>query len=205
MKVKTVFWFGILGVIFFVFSIILAGYLLPNYSHISQLISESYATGTTYGVQLRYFGFLPSGIFIAIFAFSAIKVLRKSSLSKIGFLSIGIFYGLATVLVSIFPCDAGCESEIATQSIAQFIHNSIGFLTYTIVPVCVILLGFSAKKWKSGTYISYFGIFCGIISILFVGILSNDLHSDFAGLYQRIIEGSILIWILGLSFYLRKQ
>ena len=70
MKVKTVFWFGILGVIFFVFSIILAGYLLPNYSHISQLISESYATGTTYGVQLRYFGFLPSGIFIAIFAYA---------------------------------------------------------------------------------------------------------------------------------------
>ena len=90
-------WCGLLGVIFFVSATILAGLQFSNYSHLSQLISESYAIGTPYGVQLRYLGFIPSGIFITAFAFIAIKNVPKSTLTQIGFLGIGIFYGIATI------------------------------------------------------------------------------------------------------------
>jgi len=47
-------WFGLLGVLFFISATILGGWQFPSYSHISQLISESYAIGTLYGHQLRY-------------------------------------------------------------------------------------------------------------------------------------------------------
>ena len=206
MKNTTAFkasWFGILGVFFFVFTTILSGLQNSNYSHLSQLISESYAIGTPYGLQLRYFGFVPSGIFIAAFAVLAIKSLPKSKLIQIGFFGIGIFYGLATILVSIFPCDKGCNKEMIDPSISQLIHNLTGFLTYLIVPVSLIIIGISARKWPKRNYVSIFGIICGLIALMFVTILFSDLKSEFAGLYQRIIEGSILTFIIICSIYLR--
>lgn len=196
-------WFGLLGVVFFISTAILAGLQFPEYSHISQLISESYAIGTPYGLQLRYLGFLPSGIFIAAFAFYAVKTLPKSGFTKLGFAGLGIFYGIATIIVSVFPCDKGCGKELVDPSISQLIHNLTGLMTYIIVPISLLILGIVAQKWINGKYVSYLGIACGLTAILFVGILSSDLHSNFVGLYQRIIEGSILVWIVVCSFYLR--
>ena len=196
-------WFGILGVLFFVSAAILGGLQISGYSHISQLISESYAIGTAYGIQLRYFGFLPSGLFIAVFTFYAARALPKSNLTKLGFALLGVFYGIATIIVSLFPCDKGCNKELVDPSLSQMIHNVTGLLTYIIVPICLLILGIGAKKWINGKYISYLSITCGLIAILFVGILSSDLHSNFVGIYQRIIEGTVLVWIVVCSFYLR--
>lgn len=196
-------WFGLLGVLFFISATILGGLQFSEYSHISQLISESYAIGTPYGLQLRYVGFLPSGIFIAAFAYYAARVLPKSSLAKLGFAGLGVFYGIATIIASLFPCDQGCDKELVDPSLSQVIHNLTGLLTYMIVPICLLILGIAARKWANGTYVSYLGIACGLTAILFVGVLSTDLHSKVVGLYQRIIEGSVLVWIVVCSFYLK--
>ncbi len=204
MKRNTASWFGILGAALFVITTISGGLLSPGYSHISQLISESYSIGTTYGVHLRFLGFLPSGLCIAAFAFLAIKALPRSPATRIGFLGIGIFYGLATILVSLFPCDKGCDKEMVDPSLSQLIHNLTGLLTYLVVPISLLILGLAARKWVNGKTMSVAGFICGLTAIVFVGILSADLTSEFAGLYQRIIEGSVLAWIVVCSFYLRK-
>lgn len=196
--------FGLSGVLFFVLSTILGGLLFPGYSHKTQLISESYAIGTAYGLHLRYIGFLPSGIFFAAFAFFATRAIPASKLGKWGFYSLGIFYGIATIIVSFFPCDTGCNPELIDPSISQLIHNLTGLLTYLIVPLSLVLIGIAAQKWPGGKLVSYAGILCGLIALFFVGTLSSDMETDYAGLYQRIIEGSILLWITLCSFYLRK-
>ncbi|MEO6684103.1 MAG: DUF998 domain-containing protein [Ginsengibacter sp.] len=196
-------WFGLLGVIFFVSSTILGGLQFSNYSHLSQLISESYAIGTPYGVQLRFFGFIPSGIFITAFAFLAIKNLPKSKITQIGFLGIGIFYGIGTIVVSLFPCDKGCNKELIDPSLSQLIHNLTGLLTYIIVPISLIIISASARKWPNSKCVSYLSFICGLTAVLFVSILSADLQSKFAGLFQRIIEGSILTFIITYSIYFR--
>lgn len=195
--------FGFSGTFLFVSAAILGGLQFPNYSHLSQLISESYALGTPYGVYLRYFGFIPSGVCIGIFAFLSMKYLPMSNLAKIGFLGIGIFYGVGTILVSIFPCDKGCDKQLLDPSLPQIIHNLTGMLTYMMVPISLIIIGIAARKWANGKSVSIFGIICGLTAALFVGILSSDLQSKFAGLYQRIIEGSILTFILICSVYCR--
>jgi Protein of unknown function (DUF998) len=198
------FWFGIAGTVFFIAATILGGLQLPGYSHIAQLISESYALDTPYGKQLRFFGFIPSGIFIFLFSVLAQKTLPKSTLTAAGFWGIGIFYGMATVLVSLFPCDEGCDKELIAPSISQLIHNLTGLLTYLLVPLCLIVLGIAALKWTNARLMACAGIIGGIMCIAFVGILSSDLQSKFAGLYQRIIEGTILAWIIMCSFYIKK-
>lgn len=201
---NKVFGFGIVGVLFFVIATILSGMQIPNYSHLSQLISESYAIGTPYGKQLRFFIFLPSGIFITAFAFFSIKCLQKLVLAQIGFFILGVFYGISTIIVSIFPCDEGCNPDMINPSIAQLIHNLTGMLTYMIVPISLIIIGVAATKWTKAKYVSIMGIILGLLAMLFVGILSANLRSNFAGLYQRIIESSILSFIIVCSFYFKN-
>lgn len=204
MKREQIFWLGIFGVLFFVITTILAGTQFAGYSHVTQLISESYAIGTPYGIYLRCLGFIPSGLLLAAFSFAVVHKLPKSIWTKIGFYGIGLFYGLGTVIVSLFPCDEGCNKELIDPSVAQLIHNMMGFLTYTIVPVCVLILGIDFKGWLDGKTLSYFGKICGLTAILFVAILFSDLQSAYLGLYQRIIEGAILSWIVAVSFYVRN-
>jgi len=94
---------------------ILGGFQFEEYNHISQFISETYASGTPYGSQLRFFGYLPSGIMLFLFAISVPKFLPKSKLIKIAFWLFAVFYGLGTVMVSVFPCDEGCIANLLTQ------------------------------------------------------------------------------------------
>jgi hypothetical protein len=204
MNKAFVFWSGILAVLLFIAAVITGGFQLPGYSHVSQLISESYAIGTPYGIQLRYLMFAPSGILIAIFALGAGNTVATTRISKTAFYGIAVFYGIATLVVSLFPCDEGCDKQLVNPSIAQLIHNFSGLLTYLIVPVCLLVLGLAAHKWPQGKFMAYTGIICGLVCIIFIALLSSDVKSAFAGLYQRIIEGSILFWITACAFYVRK-
>lgn len=199
-----VFWLGLLGVLFFTLTTIIGTLTIVDYNTISQFISETYATGTPYGKQLRYIGFIPSGIFITLFSFLILKVLPPSRLTSFAFINLGIFYGITTIISSLFPCDAGCDSSLNEVTISQSIHNFIGLLTYLIVPICVLFIGISAKKWPNGNKLSFNLLIFGLVSIIFVGILMVNLEGNYIGLYQRIIEISILLSILNCAFYIKN-
>jgi len=204
MNTNKIFWFGVLGVILFIITAILGGLLIPNYNHVSQFISESYAIDTQYGIYLRIFGYIPSGIFITLFAFFAIRILPKSKLTSIGLLGFGLSYGIGTIMVSIFPCDAGCNKELIDPSISQLIHNLFGAIVYLVTPICLILIGTKAKNWINGKGIFTISILCGSLAVLFVMIFINSLEGKYIGLYQRIIEALILFWMIKFAFYIKQ-
>lgn len=204
MNKTTIFWFGVFGAILFIVPSVLGGFQFENYSHISQFISESYAFGTPYGTYMRFLGFIPSGILIVLFAFSAWKLLPKSSLLKIGLIGFGIFYGIGTIIVGIFPCDTGCNKEFINPSVSQIIHNVSGALTYLIVPACLVLIGISSRKWNNGKTISTISIISGVMAFVFSVLLSNNPTGDYIGLFQRIAEGFILFWLINFAFYIKN-
>jgi hypothetical protein len=195
---KIIFLTGLLGVILFVGTTVVGGVQLNGYSHINQYISESYASGTEHASALRMYGFIPSGILLMIFSFLYPRIVAKSKAVRLAFLGIGVFYGLGTVVTSIFPCDFGCD--MSKPSISQIVHNMMGFLTYVIVPICVIGIGVKTRKWEGYSRLSIISLGIGFLSLLFVAILFMNPEGDFKGLFQRVIEGSILLWILYASF-----
>ena len=73
MSNNSIFSIGVFGVSLLVTSFILGGLLIENYDILSQFISESYEIGTKYGLFLRIFGYIPSGILITYFCFLAVK------------------------------------------------------------------------------------------------------------------------------------
>ena len=170
MNNKITFLIGILGVSLFVVSSILDGFLIENYSILSQYINESYAIDTEYGKILRTFGYIPSGILITLFCFLGVRYFQPSKLLKKGLYGIGIFYGLATVIVGIFPCDSGCNKELIDPSSSQLIHDFVGLLAYLFVPIFMVLIGLALKKLPNNNTFSLQSIVFSAISILFVYI-----------------------------------
>ncbi len=177
---------------------------MENYSVTSQYISETYAIDTAYGMVLRTYGYIPSGMLLTLFALVASKKLPQAKLTKIGFYGLAVFYGLATVVVGFFPCDSGCNKQFIDPSVSQIIHNLTGFLTYIFVPVSMILIGIGLQKYPMYKTLSIQGITYGILSALFVSVLFANPNSAYMGLYQRIIESIFVIWIISCAFAIKN-
>lgn len=205
MTKSTVSFLGIMGVVLFVIAAIGGAMLIPGFSQIKNYLSESYAIDTTYGIYLRVLGYIPSGIFILLFCFLAIKHLPKSTAVRIALPGIGIFYGGGTMLTAVFPCDAGCNKEMINPSVAQFIHSLSGLFTYVTVPLFVIVLGFAALKWKNDTGTGKLILLCGFLSLVFTVLFFSLLNSAYGGLIQRTLEGSLLLSILLTALYIKRN
>lgn len=204
MRRKIVFYCGIVGAMIFAITSVIGGLQIEGYNFISQYISESYATGIPNVEYLQYL-FIVSGILLAIFAFMAPSVLPKSKSVGISFSLFAIFYGLGTVMTGIFPCDLGCQPDPINPSVSQFIHNTFGFLAYAITPFSIIAIGLSSKKWQNSSNISAISIICGIMSFCFVLLLFQNATGAFIGLYQRIIECCILLWVIYSSLFIKNN
>lgn len=195
MNHKQLHFIGLLGVILFITTSIIGGLLIENYSSLKQFISETYAIDTEYGLYLRLIGFIPSGALITLFFFFTARLYKFTLRTKIGFYGVAIFYGIATIMVSIFPCDSGCNIEMIDPSTSQLIHNVIGFMTYVFVPISILVIGFNLQSSRLSK-LSKQSKFIGGLSAVLVVIFVFNSNSNYAGLYQRLVEASFLYWIV---------
>lgn len=202
MKITT-FLLGVTGALLFISASILGGLQIEGYSFISQYISESYASGIPNTDYLRYM-YMASGLMLAMFGFMAPSKLPNANNLKTFFFLFAIFYGLGTISTGFFPCDFGCPSDPENSSISQIIHNTSGFLVYAVVPFCLMAIGLFSKKWNDNTIYSTVSLICGATACGFVVILFGDPKGPLIGLFQRLIEGSILFWVIYTALYIRK-
>lgn len=199
----VVFCCGILGVFLFVAASIIGGLQIEGYSFIHQYISESFSEGLPNVKILRYV-YMTSGCLLLLFGLLAPKVLELSGVAKVGFYVFAVFYGLGTFTVALFPCDFGCPTAIDNSSLSQLIHNGSAFFSYLIVPVCLMIIGVQLKVGKGSAGLSKVSLTCGILSLIFVLVLFSNATGAFIGLFQRIIEGSILFWVTYCAFYILR-
>ncbi|MDG4950746.1 DUF998 domain-containing protein [Weeksellaceae bacterium KMM 9724] len=187
----------------FVASCVAGGLLIEDYSVSRQFISETFAIDTAYGFWLRFLGYIPSGILLTWFCFLVVRYFPSSSMIKVGFYGVGIFYGIGTVVVSIFPCDSGCNPEFINPSMSQVIHNLSALMIYTFVPISIIIAGIGLIKFSNYKTFAYISFALGLLSSVFVFIFTSNLTSAYVGLYQRMIELLILAWIVVCAFKIR--
>src|SRR5690606_27780331 len=116
-----------------------------------------------------------------------------------------LFYGVATVIGSVFPCDAGCSRELSAPSSSYVIHLVAGVSTHVLVPPSLLMIGIAARKWENGRLVAFASIAAGTLCLGCNQLLSADPLSVYAGLFQRIFEGSILCWIVLVSFFLQRS
>ncbi len=190
---------GILGAVLFIITTIIGGYLFDDYSHISQYISESYASGTEYGHLLRWIGYVPSGLLMGGFCFVIANQFKNNKNVFYGLIGFGILYGLFTSFVSVFPCDFGCNRDYSDASISQLLHSVLSVLTYTLTPVTLFLVGVGLKKIENSQTLSKFTLLMGLIGLVFGMVFLFNANSPIAGLLQRITDAVYLFWLIYFS------
>ncbi|HDZ06409.1 hypothetical protein LCGC14_0520800 [marine sediment metagenome] len=205
MSNKLVAYIGILGVGLFAIAAIVGPLLIEDYSVVTQYISESFASNTQYGTYLQYLGYVPSGVLMTIFCFSAPKYLPSSRLIKAGFFGLAIFYGLGTVVVGLFPCDAGCPTNIMMSSESQLIHNAVASLTYIFLPLCIIAIGLGFRKFESHHRLSQITLTTAIVSVIFIFVLFSNPDSGYRGLLQRVIEISFITFMISSALEIKNS
>lgn len=205
MSNKLVAYIGILGVSLFAIAAIVGPLLIEDYSVVSQYISESFAVDTRYGTYLQYLGYVPSGILLTMYCFSAPKKFPSSKLVVAGFFGLALFYGMGTILVGLFPCDAGCPTDVMDSSLAQLIHNAVASLTYIFFPISLMGIGLGLKKTENYNRLSQISIVTGIVSGMFIFALFSNPESGYRGILQRIIETCFIVFIVSSALRITKD
>jgi hypothetical protein len=147
---------------------------------------------------------IPSGVLFSLFYLFAARAVPRSILGSLGFHGLAIFNGGALVLSSIFPCVEGCNIGRSTRIPAQDIHNTIALFSYLLIPFCLTAIGFAARWWRNGLVVSLGAILAGIVCFAFDVTLWITPFSPYAGLFQRIIEASLLFWIMTFITHLHR-
>jgi hypothetical protein len=189
---------GVLGAAWLVAMVLIGGASWDGYDHVAQYISELGANGAPFGWQVSWFGFLPTGVLVCVFALSAYLATPRSILAALGFVGVFLF-AVGYVGATFFPCDFGCRPD--TPSFSQVMHELIGLAGYLLAPITLLLLGFAAWKWPGGRWLALLGFAAAIGALVGLGGLL-DAGSPTIGLYQRVLEASMLSWVVACGLYL---
>ena len=191
--------FGVLGVMLALAFPVYFGSLDPAYDPARNFISELGDATAPHAWAVNWTGFLPAGLFQVAFALCAWMALPRAAsttLALIGF----IFFAGGYVGSAFFPCDTGCAGD--NWSFSQQMHFAVGLPGYFLAPLTMLLLGVSARKWPGGGWISSAGYVGAITALAGLSGTVNMFESDTPGLWQRVLELSVLVPFLAVSCYL---
>lgn len=191
---------GVLGALAVILLTVVGGANFPNYSHASQFISELGADGAPNARVINLAGFLPAGILIIAFAFFAWRSLPRSAATTFGMAGLALF-ALGYLVAAFFPCEGDCRP--AEPTLAQAIHNLFGLAGYLSAPASLFALGWQARRWPRATHLAVLGFIGSGFALLGLLFLSPDFK--YVGVAQRILEGSVLVWIMACALYLRRS
>lgn len=192
---------AVLGALWLLAMVVIGGAAWDGYDHVSQYISELGATGAPHGWQVSWLGFLPVGVLITAFAFFAWRAAPRSALATLG--SIGIVLFAAGYIGSaFFQCDFGCRPD--TPSFSQMMHELIGLAGYLLAPITLLLLGLAARSWPGAMWLALIGFASGVGSLIGLGGMLED-DAPFVGVFQRVLEASVMVWVVACGIYLGRQ
>lgn len=137
---------------------------------------------------------------MTLFAWFARWALPASPAATFGLLGLALF-SLGYVAAAFFPCEPGCLP--AEPSLSQTLHNLLGLAGYITAPLTLFALGWAARSWSDARYLATLG-FVGS-GLALAGLLGLSPNSAHVGLSQRLLEGSVLGWVVVCALYLRRR
>lgn len=191
---------GLLGAFAALLFPVLGAVGTPGYSHAAQFISELGAHGAPQAQLVNWAGFLPTGILLTLFAWFAWRALPASLAATLGLSGLSLF-SLGYVAAAFFPCEPGCLP--AEPSLSQTLHNLLGLAGYLTAPPTLLALGWAARSWPGARYLATLGFIGGGGAL--AGLLGLSPDFAYVGLSQRLLEGSVLAWVVGCALYLRRR
>jgi len=181
----------IIAGLMYIIAVIAGGFMVENYNHIYNAISELSEKGQN-KVLFIEISFIIYNILIVIYSFISIMYKRKNLLINIVYILLGLI-GLSGIFMGIFPQEAR-DSELTIVGIMHFIFA--GIAAFATMAVALITFFNYIKKEKNYAFYSLITFIIIFISGISNVILMNNNIDSFFGLVERITIGSFIIWLI---------
>lgn len=197
-------WFGIFGPILFILSFTINGFLRSDYNPVRNYISEL-SIGPQGWIQITSFMFLGISIMLFIPGFRAsFPTGRASRSAPVLFMIIAVCYFLSGPFVT--DPMAMFDNQ---QTIHGILHGIFGAIVFSLSDACCFVLWRRFRvdeKWKPfATPIFIAGIVMAVLIVLMkIGQLQTGLISDLSGVIQRCCLIIFYVWLVIISFKIRK-
>ncbi|MGI2259838.1 DUF998 domain-containing protein [Shewanella sp. GXUN23E] len=189
-------WLPVLSYLWLVLTVLIAGAFYPDYSHVSQYMSELGASGAPHAWSVNYLGFVPTELLLLVFLALLLPVLPQTVPLRLGIGLLGL-YAIMLLGASVFTCDFECRPTRAT--FAHGLHITLGAFAYLAGIAGVLLVAVSARSWPNGFPLTLSGV---AIAILCFGLLLNlNPQLPWVGLMQRLMETLMYLWFILLGRY----
>ncbi|MBX3084834.1 MAG: DUF998 domain-containing protein [Anaerolineae bacterium] len=207
MKTKWLLLTGVLAALVYVGTVILGGLLRPDYSHLTQPISELTATGAPNKLLLDVL-FLAYNVLVIAFG---IGVFQRTSSTGTGKLS-GIvaavsliITGLCGALLQLFFSQdpGGAKAAETTTGTLHIVFAGIAALSSMIAMLAAAW--WFRKQPELKAYVPY-TVISFVIMLVSGGFGAGAATSGFSlfGVVERITIGTLIVWLFVISFRLYK-
>jgi hypothetical protein len=112
-----------------------------------------------------------------------------------------VLFAVGYVGAAFFRCDFGCRPE--TPSFSQRVRVWCGLAGYFVAPLTLLLLALAARRWPDSGALPLLGYAAAIGAL--AGLLTLDPASPYVGLSQRVLEASVIGWVVACGLYLGRR
>jgi len=191
---------GIAGPVLFALIVIVSAELRPEYSHVSQFMSELGETGSRTQALMNFAGFLPSSLLVLLSSVALLGRFRATWLGALGSLCISVF-AVGMFTVGLFPCDASCTPD--TPSRNQRVHDVAGMVADPAIALAPLILAFRFRQLEYWRSIFSCSIATSVLSFCALIAIGWSLPERYgSGLFQRIFLGLPFLWLALVSWRL---
>ncbi len=195
---KHFYYLGILASIFYLIGVIVGGFLIPHYSHISQFISEidSLISSDKRIITTIIFG--AYNVLCALYGLFYYLNNRGKRLEVVQGICVFII-GLCGFLMLFFPMDIIGEA-VTLRGIIHIVLAGI------IAPLTILCTTIGFWAFKSDKSMRTYSLVTGIVIFISGGLTSLLTASSFKaiGILERITIGSYIIWLTVTALYQKK-
>jgi hypothetical membrane protein len=188
---------GIAAPVIFTLTVCILGLIQPEYSHLSQLMSELGETGAPYAMIMNVLGFGLFGILIVGFAPGLYFALGQRRTAFAGSVFI-LAAGLAFIGMAFLPCDTAC----VPVTTAGRMHLVLGLVAIVAAILAACTLAFPMREDAHWRGLWVYSLASGLLVLLLLPLFLSV--QGYEGLFQRLMVAVILVWteVIAIRLYL---
>lgn len=182
---------GIASPVLWLGLIAFAGALRPDFSHLTNYISELGERGSATEAWVRGAAFEFTGFLYLCFAAAVLSTLQRGPAVTIACLLIAL-EGIGRMGAGVFPCDPGCVQVSETQALHR-LFATVGFCSGILA---AILWGILFRRLAQLRSLCWFSIGSGMVALVSLLLMSWEGNPFGApGLLEHVATGVLSIWL----------
>lgn len=184
---------GMLAPVLWASLIVYCGSVRPEFSHLTQYISELGERGSSTELIMRYAAFVPTGLMHMAFAAFLYAAFRGERLTALAAILVAV-NGVARIGAGLFPCEPGCAGPKLLLS--QQLHTLSAGAGFFGMIGATILWGMLLSRYQYLRRLSRYSIASGLLGLVFLALMSSsaELRAG-TGLYERLSSGVLTSWL----------